>query len=82
MSKLMPSGLKRMLMMPQKHDATEAKAQEETATAVAVEVGASVEATVESVGIEHGLGMPPVPGMHVPMDVTGTASMDVEKVIS
>ena len=71
-----------MLMMPQKHDAAEAKAQEETATAVAVEVGASVEATVESVGIEHGLGMPPVPGMHVPMDVTGTASMDVEKVTS
>ena len=59
-------------------DAAEAQAQEETAAAVAAEVAASVEATVEAVGIEHGLDMPPVPGMHVPVDVAGTASMDVE----
>jgi len=59
-------------------DAAEAKAQEETAAAVAAEVAASVEATVEAVGIDHGLSMPPVPGMHVPLDVTGATSMDVD----
>eukprot|EP00979_Chaetoceros_neogracilis_P002040 scaffold366_cov213-Chaetoceros_neogracile.AAC.2 len=59
-------------------DAAEAKAQEETAAAVAAEVAASVEATVKAVGIDHGLSMPPVPGMHVPLDVTGATSMDVD----
>ena len=48
--------------------------QEETVAAVA----APVEGTVEVVGIGQGLSIPPVPGMHVSLDVTGAATMDVD----